>query len=217
MTPRSLSHSAGAGAPGDSSAVPLGSPAYFAEQATHGFYAARNGLFLIDPARLEAHLGRDVRDTQLLESFTRSGRGQEICAQGLVVPAFGVEAGFYTVLVRSTETEDAFTPLTHLVYATGFVLGTATGDLLVCNTDWLSRTEATRSAEDPELRRASPEQRAARPVHVTPGWYSVTVVAGIREEEGDGEGWVCAFLLDPQPAQPEFLGDLSKTLSFFAG
>lgn len=205
----------------DSTAVPLGRPTFFVEQTVRGLFAARNGLFLIDPARLEAHLGGDAAESRLLESFTTRGSGAEVCRTGLLVPAFGVEAGYYTVLVRSTETENAITPLTHIVYSTGFVLGTVTGDLVVCNTDRLARRDAAAGSH-----RGDDPAGAGRPVHVSPGWYSVTVVAGIRESDEspsqspDGaaaEGWVCAFLLDPQESQPAFTGDLSRTLSFFAG
>ncbi len=193
--------------PDGSSLVPSGMPAFFAEQTVRGLFAARNGLFLIDPARLAHHVGGNIADSRLLESFTAHGRGVAVCSEGVMVPAFGVEAGYYTVLLRSTETEDALTPLTHIVYSTGFVLGTATGDLVVCNTDHLSRSPSP-----------SEHANAERPVHISPGWYSATVVAGIREaEQNEEEGWVCAFLLDPQEAQPDFTADLAKTLSFFAG
>lgn len=190
----------------DSAQVPLGRPPFFAEQTVRRLYAARNGLFLIDPARLRAHVGDALAEARLLETFTAHGSGAALCREGLMVPAFGVEAGFYTVLIRSTETEGAFMPLTHIAYAAGFLIGTVTGDLAVCNTDRLSRNP--HRTEDP----ASVE----RAVHVPPGWYSVTVVAGIREADDQGdEGWICAFLLDPQESQPELTADLSTTLSFF--
>jgi len=193
----------------DANAVPAGKPEFFAEQTVRGIFAARNGLFLVDPARLAAHAGGDLRESRLLESFTAHGRGAAVCGEGLLVPAFGVEAGYYTVLIRSTETEGALTPLTHIVYSAGFVLGTATGDLLVCNSDQFS----ARGDTPPSHR-----DGGAKPVHVSPGWYSVTVVAGIRDsDESVEEGWVCAFLLDPQEIQPAFAADLSVTLSFFAG
>jgi hypothetical protein len=194
---------------GTPSGIPPGRPSFFDQQTVTGLFAARNALLLIDPARLAATLGDDAGGARLLESFTARGRGPEICRDGLLVPAFGVEAGYYTVLVRSTETEGAFTPLTHIVYSAGFVLGTETGDLLVCNADHFREDAA------PVARHAGGSGRAVR---ISPGWYRVTVVAGIRDaEEGDGEGWVCAFLLDPQERQPEFTADLSMTLSFFAG
>ena len=195
--------------------VPAGRPAIFPQQTVRRFFAARNGLFLIDPARLAARFGEDIAEANLLQRCTAHNDGDGACSDGLLVPAFGVEAGYYTVLVRSTETEDAFLPLTHIVHAAGFVLGTATGDLLVCNTDRLSRRDADAAT--------TPFTNYERLVHVTPGWYSVLVVAGIREaESGSGETesdeeWVCCFLLDPQSGQPDFTADLSSTLNFFGG
>jgi hypothetical protein len=191
----------------DANAVPPGRPAFFAQQMASGLFAAHNALFLLDPERLHASIAGDMKEARLLESFTARGRGMQLCVDGILVPAFGVEAGYYTVLVRSTEMEGALMPLTHIVYSAGFVLGTATGQLLVANADYLSGEPV------------SAEHRAAqKPVQVSPGWYRVTVVAGIRDtEEGGDEGWICAFLLDAQETQPHFAADLTTTLSFFAG
>jgi hypothetical protein len=58
-------------------------------------------------------------------------------------------------------------------------------------------------------------------VHIAPGWYAVTVVAGIRHasedarpEQGDEE-WFCAFLLEPRAERPAFTGDPRQMLNFF--
>lgn len=173
-------------------------PEPFPPQQIRRIFAAGEVLFLVDPERLD-----QLGGASLLPQLS-ARTGQRALAGGAVIPAIGLEPGHYTVLVRSTATEAAMMPLSHLVFSTGFVLGTATGALEVWSGDRLS----------PEPSRAeSPERRIA----VTPGWYGVTVAAGIRQDDdgNDTQEWVCCFLLDPQPAPPSFTADLTATLSFF--
>jgi hypothetical protein len=195
----------------------LEEPAFFEPVAIARFFAAGNALFLIDPARLLATYG-ETTGSNLLHRLTATGDGNNAFASGIAVPALGVEAGHYTVLVRSTATEEAMIPLTHIVYSTAFVLGTETGDLLLCNAE---RLADWRPGHAPDTRLQLPLSGFERPVHVAPGWYSVTVVAGIRQTQehavtADGnEEWVCAFLLDPCAEQPVFAADLKQNLNFF--
>jgi hypothetical protein len=178
------------------------------------FYAAGNAFFLVDPARVLETFGEAALGSDLLHRFTQQPASETVWTDGIAVPAFGVEAGYYTVLIRSTATEGAIIPLTHIVYSTGFVLGTETGDLLLCNAD---RFAAWQPGQSTEAR--FPLSSFERPVRVAPGWYAVTVVAGIREAgedatEAANEEWVCAFLLDPQTERPAFTADPHRMLNF---
>jgi hypothetical protein len=178
------------------------------------FFAAGNAFFLVDPARVLETFGEAVLGSDLLHRLTQQRGSEAIWSDGIAVPAFGVETGYYTVHVRSTATEGAMIPLTHIVYSTGFVLGTETGDLLLCNAD---RLAAWRPGQPREAR--FPLSGLERPVRVAPGWYAVTVVAGIREADKDAtepanEEWVCAFLLDPRTERPPFTADPHRMLSF---
>ena len=201
----------------------LQEPAFFEPVAIARFFAAGNALFLIDPARVLATFGETAIGSDLLRRLTATSDRNEIYASGIVVPALGVEAGYYTVLIRSTTTEQAMIPLTHIVYSTAFVLGTETGDLLLCNAE---RLADWRPGQTPDSRSLLPLSGFERPVRVAPGWYSVTVVAGIRQAQesavtdravtdDENEEWVCAFLLEPCAEQPVFSADLNRSLNFF--
>jgi hypothetical protein len=179
---------------------PDADPRYFPPRELKRVFATGEVLFLLDPARL-AELG----GTPLLRSLAnpvRHGADPSALTQGVVVPAIGLEPGFFTVLVRSTGTDTAMLPLSHLVFSTGFVLGTVTGELELWSGDHLALDS---------------RQLPRRPVQVSPGWYRVTVAAGIRldGEGAETEESICCFLLDPTPTQPEFAGDITQTLGFF--
>jgi hypothetical protein len=189
-------------------------PGAFEPITLRRFYAAGNAFFLVDPARILETFGKAVLGSDLLHRFTQQGASEAVWTDGIAVPAFGVEAGYYTVLIRSTATEGAMIPLTHIVYSTGFVLGTETGDLLLCNADRLAPWQP---GQTPEAR--FPLSSFERPVRIAPGWYAVTIVAGIREGDEDAteaanEEWVCAFLLDPQAERPAFTADRYRMLNF---
>ncbi len=195
--------------------------AYFAPQEATRFYATQGALFLIDPARLHTLLGDQVLGSDLLKTLTRKTEPHQAYRDGTIVPALGVDQTYFTVTVRSTKTPDAPLPLSHMLFSTGFVLGTETGDLLLCNTDRLqnwSPGHLPRSGEDHLL------SSVERPIRISPGWYSVTVVTGLCEpgfsrnpEQHHGscheDEWVCAFLLDPKPVQPTFIADLNLPLA----
>lgn len=197
-------------------------PAYFEPQDAPYFYAAQGALFLVDPARLRDLMGDAVLGSDLIKTLTRKSYPHEAYRQGAVVPALGVDQTHFTVTLRSSETGDSL-PLSHMLFSTGFVLGTETGDLLVCNTD---RLQHWSPGELPPGKEDYPLSNFERPLHISPGWYGVTVVIGLRDvaparNEGPAhvqsasseEEWICAFLLDPKPAQPGFIADLTCPLS----
>jgi hypothetical protein len=160
-------------------------------------------------------MGDAVIGSDLIKTLTRKGYPHDLYRQGAVVPALGIEQGHYSVLVRSTATEGAPLPLSHILYSTGFLLGTETGKLLLGNTD---RLQHWAPGQLPGDREEHPLSSYERSVEISPGWYGVTVVAGILDSgqySGQGEEeWICAFLLDPVSCQPAFTADLSKTLNF---
>ncbi len=186
-------------------------PTYFEPQEQTHFYAAQGALFLVDPARV-VELFPSAQGTDLIRTLTRKSYPHDLYRQGAIVPALGVEPAHYTVSVRSTQTDNAPLPLSHMLFSAGFVLGTETGDLLLCNTDRLQHwTPGTLPSGHEE----HPLANLERPIHVSPGWYSVTVVVGVLDDEdGSDEASFCAFLLDPQPARPSFTADLGKPFSF---
>ena len=193
--------------------IPAEMPAYFEPQEAEHFYAAQGAFFLTDAARIHEMIGDDVLGSDLVRTLTRKSHPHDLYRDGAIVPALGVEQGHYTVHVRSTATEGAMLPLSHMIFSTGFVLGTATGKLLLGNTD---RLQHWTPGSLPDGRDEHPLSSYERLIEVSPGWYSVTVVAGILDtgHQGGEESWVCAFLLDPAAGKPAFTADLAKSLTF---
>ncbi len=186
-------------------------PVYFKPQEAAYFYAAQGAFFLIDPERVLALMGDDVLGSDLIKTLMRKSYPHEAYRQGAIVPALGVEQGPYTVHVRSTATEGAQLPLSHILFSSGFVLGTASGKLLLANTDRLQDWQPGQLPKDREEHLLASYERT---IEVSPGWYSVTVVVGIVESDRGEEEWACAFLLDPSATQPAYTADLSKPLTF---
>jgi hypothetical protein len=185
-------------------------PACFEPQDAHHFYAAQGALFLVDPARLLDLMGDAVLGSDLIKTLTRKSYPHDAYREGAIVPALGVDQTHFTVTVRSTETRSEPLPLSHMLFSTGFVLGTETGDLLLTNTD---RLQHWSPGQLPPGKEEFPLSSFERNLHIAPGWYTVTAVTGLHDPDGGGEEWVCAFLLDPQPAQPAFSADLTRPLS----
>ncbi|RXH56228.1 hypothetical protein [Granulicella sibirica] len=154
-------------------------PVPFAPRQATNFFSGQGAFFLVDPARLE-EIAPNAGGTDLLKALTTTRLGPTLYEAGVVVPALGVEPGFYTVDVRSTVTEDSPLPLTHIVYSTGFVLGTETGELMLCNTD---RLQQWNPGAIPSTRVALPITGFERTIQISPGWYAVTVVVGLRDVE----------------------------------
>jgi hypothetical protein len=153
-------------------------PDYFPPQQEKHFFAAQSALFLIDPARLVDEAGTHILGKDLLPRIHQKPLGDRLYAAGTMVPALGLETGFYMVDIRSTATESAPIPLTHIVFSTGFVLGTETGQLMLANADRL--TPWTPGTQPPS-RNPMPLSNFERPIQISPGWYAVTVVVGLLE------------------------------------
>lgn len=158
-------------------AFPL-EPPFFPPRQAAGFFAAQGGLFLFDPVRLLEIAGTHVLGKDLLARTIGKPLGNELYREGALVPALGLEPGYYLVDIRSTATDLAPVPLTHIAFSTGFVLGTETGTLLLGNTD---RMTAYTPGVPPPGRRALPVENVERAIEVSPGWYTVTVVAGLLD------------------------------------
>ncbi len=195
---------------------------YFELRDAEQFYAAQGALFLVDPARLRELMGDEVLGSDLLKTLTRKSCPHAAYGGGVIVPALGVDQAHFTVTLRSSETTGPPLPLSHMLFSTGFVLGTETGDLLLCNT---GRLQHWTPGELPPGKEEYPLSSFERTLHISPGWYGATVVTGLRDARlsgqeyrsrtrgADEEEWICAFLLDPKPVQPSFIADLSQPLS----
>ena len=185
-------------------------PTYFEPQEQTHFYASQGALFLVDPARVIEVAGAATIGSDLVRTLTRKSYPHELYRQGAIVPALGINPEHYLISMRSTMTEDNPLPLSHRLFSSGFVLGTETGDLLLCNTDRLQHWTPGSVPEDHD---EHPLTNMERILHISPGWYSVTVVAGLLDTGSTDEILVCAFLLDPQTHRPAFTASLTEPLS----
>ena len=202
-------------------------PAFFAPQHTDTFFAAGDAFFLIDPARLLEIGGAHLLHSDLLRHIAppmqdpriprkasiRRNPTQDLYEQGALVPAFGLERGFYNVHIRSTQTEDAPLPLTHIVFSAGFVLGTETGTLILANADRLQpwAPGVTRaSTSGGQAGHPSPLAGLERTIQISPGWYAVTVLAGLRDAPEDANQSTDNVEDDPRLSAQHYEDDYSQ-------
>lgn len=156
------------------------------------------GLVLLDPERLDDLYEHGARGANLLERFTESEDGDRVSREGIVIPMLGLEAAYYTVVLRDPATPGvAQAPR---VSSGGWILGTTTGRLLLCGLGYLARWDP----DDPRHGR----------IQVPPGWYGVTILGHVLDAGGPDEEWVIEVVLDPTGEQPPFAGDVSAQLSF---
>ncbi len=88
------------------------------------------GFVLVDPERLDDLYGHAAGGANLLERFSESEDGDRVSREGIAIPMLGLEAGYYTVIVRDPAAPAvAQTPR---VTSGGWVLGTTTGRLVLC-------------------------------------------------------------------------------------
>ena len=122
-----------------------------------------HGFVLLDPERLDALDEHGARGADLLTRFTASEEGDRVSREGIAVPVLGLEPDYYTVVLRVGTTHGA--SHTSHVRSDGWVLGTATGRLVLCGLGYLARWDP----DDPKHSR----------IEVPPGWYTVTILDSI--------------------------------------
>lgn len=150
------------------------------------------GFVLLDPARLDQALG-GTAGGNLLERFSTTDLGDRVSADGIAIPLFGVDAGWYSVLVRHAAEPSPWS--VPRLSSSGWVLGTTTGALLLCGAGYLVEWKAD-------------HPRHGR-IEVPPGWYTVEINGYLPgPEAGDG---AYEFVLTPTPVQPPFRADLRQT------
>ncbi|MFY1649577.1 hypothetical protein ACN27J_01595 [Solwaraspora sp. WMMB762] len=147
-----------------------------------GCFPEAHGFVLLDPARLDRHLGADSAGRDLLELLTTTDAGDAVVRAGIAIPLMGVDVGYYTVLVRHVA--DAAPWPAPAPSSPGGVLGTETGSLLLCGVGYLTRW--------------TPGHPRHRRVSVPPGWYTTDIRRYDHAEGTDDAAY--EFLLTPTPA-----------------
>ncbi|GIJ33378.1 hypothetical protein [Micromonospora sediminimaris] len=165
-----------------------------AVQLTRCFPEA-HGFVLLDPARLDQHLGANSTGRDLLELFSTTEAGDTVTRAGIALPLTGVTAGYYTVLVRHAVDRSPWS--TAAVSSPGWILGSVTGSLLLCGLG--------------HLRHWTPDHSEHRRVAVPPGWYEIEVRAHPHAEGSDDGTY--EFVLTPTPTQPAFRADPTRQLA----
>jgi hypothetical protein len=158
-------------------------------------FAELGGFVLVDPARLSEFYGGSACGRDLVTAFTTTDEGDRVVTEGIVIPLLGLAPGFYQIAVRRADEPPCIA--VPLVTAPGWVLGTTTGELLICGLGYLTKWNE--------------EQPSHRKVTVEPGWYSVEIRAALLED-ADEEG-LYELVLTPVTERPTFTASLSESLS----
>jgi len=68
------------------------------------------GFVVLDPARLDDAFDGKAENQDLLDLFSTTGHGDEIARNGVAVPVMGVDAGYFTVILRELATPSSPPP-----------------------------------------------------------------------------------------------------------
>ncbi len=160
------------------------------------------GFVLLDPERLEQFCNYQARGQNLVERFTTSEDGDKVAAQGIAIPLMSVDAGYYTIVIRSDE-DDLKLVGTPKLSSKGWTLGTLTGALLFC-------TAGNLITWDPE--RLDKYQRL---VTVPPGFYQVEIRGYTCDGPERKQDGIFEFILTSVNQLPAFTANLHQNFHLF--
>lgn len=167
-----------------------------------------SGFVLCDPERLDQFYGDKVQGFDLLARFEQTNEGHIACQQGIIVPILGVEPHEYTLVVRHPDSE-TFLQSAPYITSAGWLLGTDTGKLVLCNLNNLMFWDPWDTYEyDNNYNRYES-------FSIMPGWYQVEFQGGINSEGSDEEEWVFEYILKPVPERPDFAASLHNASNYF--
>lgn len=155
-------------------------------------FAELTGFVLLDLTGLDAFFGGSARGVAVLARMTQTLDGDRVCEQGIAVPALGVEAGEYDLVLRSSRDPSPLEDV--LVTSQGWTFHSREGRAALCAVGWLHRFD--------------PDAPAVRHVELDPGWYQVTIRGG-RSSAG---GWTIEWVLARSAEKPAFAGRVDVAL-----
>lgn len=152
-----------------------------------------HGLVLADPAVLDEFHDRRARGRDLLELYATSNVGDAVTAKGVAIPVLGLEAGYYSVTLR---TMSGASPLAQppLDMSTGWLLHVSSGEVVVAGVGYLKNWD--------------PKHPKVRRVLLEPGWYSLDIVVGYATNDDD---FALDFVLQACTSPPQFSADIGWT------
>jgi hypothetical protein len=164
-------------------------------------YTDFNGIVLFDPSLLLQRYGGKIRSgTDLFTRYTSTEEGDEVLAQGLIVPVLAIDDAGYDIVVRTSS--ERYTP---------------PGEVLVENDVYALRvTERLVVADLAVLKEWSNKIAPGQETDIPPGIYAVTV-RGFRALEKIGRRRRIAhagydFVLRPRKKLPKVTADTGKDM-----
>ncbi len=153
------------------------------------------GFVLLDPLRLDAAVP-DAEGSDLLALFGSGDIGDQVAAEGIAVPMLNLTAGYYTVVLHDRLQAPRWTE--PVLSSSGWVLGTETGELLLCGAGYLTRW--------------SPSHGGHRRVTIPPGWYELKIDV-FRLGPDSEDDFALDLTATPVPTRPTWSADLSQDFS----
>jgi len=155
-------------------------------------FSELSAFVLLDPDGLDAFFGGSARGVRVLARMTQTNDGDRAAEEGVTVPALGVEAGHYDLVVRSEDDPSALADV--LVTSPGWVLRSREGRVALCGSGWLARWD--------------PDAERVLYTRVEPGWYGVTIRGG-RSSAGR---WTVEWVLARAAQRPPFTARVDVAL-----
>ncbi len=163
-------------------------------------YAELGGFVLCDPQRIDQFHGGKAHHLNLLQRYTETEEGDQVCNQGIAIPVTDIEPWWYTLVIRHVAMPTYLTGTLRVV-SRGFILGTETGQLCLCGLGYLGDWNPVNNPS------------CYVPVTIFPGWYEVEIRGGLQGEVADREELVYEFVFTPSAQPPVFIADLSINMN----
>jgi len=155
-------------------------------------------FIVTDIEQLHRFQEQEKLPNDLLTEFTTEETGDVAVSEGIILPIRGIENLPYTVYFNESDVS-VFHQLTGDIelQQTGYRLHVQSGTLHLITMPNLRHWDRTRP-----LPKWKPKH------HLENGWYSVTVFAGLIDQDGHQEPTI-EFWLKACPAKPQFMADIA--------